>query len=175
MLLKYAVYPSENTPYSPSQNTMKYARRSPPEFLRRILRRRATTPVSTARARELPQVAGVSQLSLPIVVRDDPEANSATTTANLSTRKAVRPQPIAVAGLAPVDGDEQVREFCARRTVIAGHADVDLERRAIGFDPVFSDSNPIMAVLFLVQRRHRRVKPATSSCFSVTFPLILHA
>ena len=131
MLLKYAPYHSENTPYSPSRNTMKYDARSLLEFLRRIVRRRATTPVSAARAREFPQVAGVSRLNPPSTASEEPEANSATSTADLSSRKAIRPQPIAVGGLAPVDGDEQVREFCARRTVIAGHADVVDKRHAV--------------------------------------------
>ena len=56
MLLKYALYLPENTSYSPSRNTMKYTHQFPPEFVRRNLRRWATTPVSAARARELPRL-----------------------------------------------------------------------------------------------------------------------
>ena len=98
----------------------------------------------------------MSRLSSPFVVSEEPVAKSATTTANLSTRKAIMPQPIAVGSRAPVDDDQQVRQLRAPRSAIAGHADAVIKRRAARVDPVFVDSSPIMAVLFLVRKRCER-------------------
>ena len=102
---------------------MKYARQFPPEFVRRILRRRATTPVSASRAPAFPRLEAVSRLNSPIAVSEEPKANSATSAANLSSRGAVLPQPATAGARAPTDSDEHFREFFAHRTVIASHAD----------------------------------------------------
>ena len=110
--------------------------------------------ISQPGARIIP-VAGVRRLNSPIVVSEQPEANSATSTANLSIRGAVPPQPIAGRGRSSMDSDEHFREFCVRGMAIAGYADAVIKRHEVPADPVFIDSSPIPVVPFLAPSRRR--------------------